>query len=229
MKTLYINGCSHTAGTLTSLDGDLTKAWPNLLKDSYNVVDDSWVGCSNDRIFRTTIERCVYDTPDIAIIQFTYPNRFESPSDSGIMQHLPEQGRDEFYSLYWNKETHERSIMLMMLPKIVALQHFFESLDIEYGFIIWPNMSELEFNPLWRSIDKDKVINSGCMDTLLHSWEFNLTNKPHLEYPEVLDRHYDYKAHKFIADGVRDYIINKEHLVSKDTNTIPPQVNLIYV
>tara|TARA_B100001287_G_C22626482_1_gene502776 strand:+ start:73 stop:729 length:657 start_codon:yes stop_codon:yes gene_type:complete len=48
---LYVNGCSFSYGN--NLDNK--SAWPDFMKD-YDVINESWIGSSNKRILRRTIE-----------------------------------------------------------------------------------------------------------------------------------------------------------------------------
>lgn len=105
---IYFNGCSHTIGTPLSLPNH-RDAFPYILGDMYNaeVVCEALMGGSNERIVRSTIEATTRSDFDLAIIQWTHLDRFESvgmPShrihssrnrrgetdEFGFIQHRPE-------------------------------------------------------------------------------------------------------------------------------------------
>lgn len=96
MKKLYVNGCSHTEGTKLSLD-DMKQAWPYKLKEMLNVdmYNESCTGVSNDRIFRSTIATLstIDWKPDLVIIQWTHPDRFEVPHDKMLGKEYEKWGR----------------------------------------------------------------------------------------------------------------------------------------
>ena len=48
---LYVNGCSFSYGN--TLNNKL--AWPDFIED-FDVINESWIGSSNKRIIRRTIE-----------------------------------------------------------------------------------------------------------------------------------------------------------------------------
>jgi len=78
---IYTVGCSHTEGTQHALNGDFSKAYPNVLASHYDaeLVDDSKSMHSNDYIFRKTMEfvtSCPVP-PDLVVVQWTHHERME--------------------------------------------------------------------------------------------------------------------------------------------------------
>ena len=61
---LYVNGCSFSYGK----DINNKVAWPDFM-EGYDVINQSWIGSSNKRIFRRTVDyienNAVNDTNDI--------------------------------------------------------------------------------------------------------------------------------------------------------------------
>lgn len=86
---IYVNGCSHTAGTWLAL--------PNMY-DSYafglgellglNTVSSASASSSNQRIYRSTIDffSDAKVMPEIAVIQWTGVDRFETPNNLEALQ-----------------------------------------------------------------------------------------------------------------------------------------------
>jgi hypothetical protein len=85
MTTLFVNGCSFTAGNgeVHTPDGKLAPAldyvWANQLPEFDSVTNLAICGGSNDRILRTTIEyfNSHNATDHVVVIQWTSPLRFE--------------------------------------------------------------------------------------------------------------------------------------------------------
>ena len=239
---LFVNGCSHTKGTEVALDGDLTQAWPYKLQEMLQYQElnnNSWVGSSNDRIVRTTIEGIVTSAipPDLAVIQFTDPYRFETPEDKtdGYKQFLPntyqaEEYRDVFvagpidksfckkhYNISNNLQ--RRLVQDKMLTQILGLQNLFENYDIPFVFIIWWKLIDgLESTSLFRSIHKSNILNYDNisntlipMDTILHSHGHELCNQ--IRPDGTRDKHYMSIAQQFLAESIFKFATYGEHLL----------------
>lgn len=167
MTVFYVNGCSHTEGTMEALKGDMSKSWPNQFKAKYDVTvkNRSWAGCSNDRIARTTLEGLsdVAIPPDYAVLQWTYSNRFEAPAkdgeDADFEQILPhthwasrykvwqEDPRNEysrkiryFCHTHYNHKIPDRKKVMdrVLLNHMLSTQYTFEAYGVDYAYIVWP-------------------------------------------------------------------------------------------
>jgi hypothetical protein len=99
MKKLMTNGCSMTKGVYDNFNEH--DAWPWQLASLIDMDLDQLAesGSSNARIFRTTMEYLLENTPDYAIIAWTEPYRFELPYYTGdtirIMPHIAVPDLDE--------------------------------------------------------------------------------------------------------------------------------------
>ena len=95
MKTLYVNGCSHTAGS------ECNTNYANIIgqKLNYKVINKATPGGGNHKIYRETMEYLCNDNHpvDFVIIGWTTHERFEFSFD----------GENTDYTLYkesYNKE-----------------------------------------------------------------------------------------------------------------------------
>jgi len=86
---IYVNGCSHTAGTELSLPNKYN-AYPFVLGEllGLNTVSSASMSSSNERIYRSTIDffSDAEKLPDLAIIQWTGVDRFETPNNLEALQ-----------------------------------------------------------------------------------------------------------------------------------------------
>lgn len=222
---IYVNGCSHTAGTDVSLNYRPQDAWPFRLQEKLGceLVNDSFPGSSNDRIFRTTVTSIASDPipPDLAIIQFTQANRFELPAvqKPTFQQILPETywTLDEkflkggfpinvsnvckqVFSTSWSNElVHDK-----MFAYVKALQEILVAHCIEYYFVFWwPVDNYIWDKPIARTVDKTRIVTYNGKDVvpfpkLLKKNNFSLSN---IERPDgSRDKHYQADAHQWMAD-----------------------------
>lgn len=86
MTCLYVNGCSFTYGHVTEENQATIKqqrptwTWSDHLSQHYDhMVNEAWLGGSNHRIFRRTLEFFEHCDPRdwTAVIQWTNPDRYE--------------------------------------------------------------------------------------------------------------------------------------------------------
>lgn len=241
---LFVNGCSHTEGTELALDGDLTQAWPYKLQQLLQhdeLHNSSCAGGSNDRVTRTTVEDVMLSAipPDLAVVQFTDPYRFETPDETldEYKQFLPhtfqakeydhafKHGRiDKAFCIKhynWSSFMQRRLLQDKMLTQIMSLQNLFENQDIPYVFIIWWELIDgMESTPLFRSINKSNILNYDIvsnklipMDTILHSRGYKLCNK--IRPDGTLDKHYTLDGHQFIAESILSFITHSNHLLCR--------------
>jgi hypothetical protein len=166
-KLLYVNGCSHTAGTEIAMKYRLDLTWPNLLAKhlDYNLIDESECGKSNDNIFRTTIEYVLSSSipPDKVVIQFTDVERFEinkkgmnpRSKDPGIEKYLP--FIEDYFELNVNKREISTEYSHKLINQIYSLENIFKEHAIEdYTFLIWRKIDENYIT--YKFINKSKII-----------------------------------------------------------------------
>ena len=78
---IYWNGCSFVRGM--ELENRPDDSFAHKVSDKFNqeYTDNSKVGGSNDRIWRTTLDDCLREKPDLAIIVWSNMNRWEFLDD----------------------------------------------------------------------------------------------------------------------------------------------------
>lgn len=105
---LYVNGCSHTTGTKLSVKY-VENRYSNRLAKMLNadLIIQAAPGASNDKIFRESAIGILRNQPDIVVIQWSDPTRFETPKGSSVpidkngwSQHRP-------MSAQWPSRAHE--------------------------------------------------------------------------------------------------------------------------
>jgi len=86
---IYVNGCSHTAGTVLALP-NVYDSYAFVLGDllGLNTISSASASSSNQRIYRSTIDffSDAKVMPEIAIIQWTGIDRFETPNNLEAIQ-----------------------------------------------------------------------------------------------------------------------------------------------
>lgn len=204
MKVL-VNGCSHTAGTFEALDDDFSKTWPSVLRTlGFDVTDMSWKGCSNDRILRTSTEQILTNQYAMAVIQWTFPKRFETPEGHIYKQQLAND----------TKISTSEQVLLdrKFVQQLYFMQLVLEANNVDYLFIVWRPIHRAAMRSVvFDQINTSKILNyiDGQvigMDNILHDNGFVLSKRPIIGHEHVLDMHYMADAHKFIADTVCNLI-----------------------
>lgn len=254
---LFVNGCSHTEGTKLALDNNLKQAWPfklqKLLGPHWDISNYSLAGGSNERIVRTTIENVSLAAipPDLAVIQFTNPFRFEVPSadDNSFLQVLPHVYIDpeyadvskeffpcgDFIKTFYNHKDYKARVLVheKFITQLLTLQNFFQNYDIPYIFIIWWDLEPIvQEMPLTKVVDKSCILNYNPstnkidpMDNILHSYGYKLANK--IRSDGTRDKHYMVDGHDFISDNLYNFYIRKKHLVSAD-KVVEDEIEHVY-
>ena len=194
---LYVNGCSHTHGTKIALKNKLEDAYPYLLANYYKaeLINDSGLGASNDRIMRTTIE-AVLSSPipfDKVVIQFTHMERFEGIIDDDPYN-LPIFKNDKKHYDISNKKI-EKLLSHKLLNEMYMLECLFvEHAITDYRFIVWRSVDSEYIT--YKHLNKSKIIFNAR--TLLNK-EFEVCKHPH-------DKHYEADAHQKMAEWIiQDY------------------------
>lgn len=242
---LFVNGCSHTDGTDWSCPKHLT--WPSISR--HNTIDWSRAGCSNDRIVRTTIEQICnpkYYDVDYVFIQFTDPTRFELPMDidngscKGLYQEYKQiipkahssgrlQNKDTAFCINHYSEPEQRALCdVKLLIHMISLQSFFQSLDINYGFMMWWPPQDKDFwrdakiKRLWKTIDHTKIINADdsriwSMDKMLEDRGYKRSEV--IRDDGTLDRHFQEDAHVWLRHKIERFISTGQKVSHINTNT----------
>lgn len=221
---LFVNGCSHTAGTIEALDGDFTQTWPNVLNTlGFSVKDASFKGCSNDRIMRSSTSEILDNKYDFAAIQWTFTERFETPApkQGAFKQHLPHAALNKydgnphlkFFEEYYYRSTKTQKLLdLRFVHQLYSMQLILEANNIDYCFIIWcPIHREILRDRVFKQINTNKILNYKDgqvigMDNILHDNGFKLSKKPIIGHEHLPDMHYMADAHRFIASQVYKHI-----------------------
>ena len=158
-KVLLANGCSHVAGS----ESTISFVEPLAEKMNMSPVNIAFPGGSNDRIHRTTVEFCLKNSVDFVIIGWTTHERFEFPwNDDWQYYGLGRQASDtslqklfNYMSLHcsnWNPIGISRT-----LNSVYSLQCFLELKQIPYLFFnSWNSVPTDYQDTVWQNIHKDK-------------------------------------------------------------------------
>lgn len=222
---LFVNGCSHTAGTREALDADFSNTWPGVLKKlGLEVTDKSLKGCSNERILRSSVAHILEDNYDFVAIQWTFSERFETPSPehAGFYQHLPwaingygpDHPHAKFYEEFYPRQaSHVRENRdQQLIHQMYLMQTVLQAKNINYCFMVWfPIYKACLRHNTWKYIDKDHILNYKDgqiigMDNILHDAGYKLSKRPIIGHEEWLDHHYMADGHLHIAKMVMEYI-----------------------
>lgn len=196
---LFVNGCSHTAGSEIDYymqDECREKAWPKKLADmnGWDVTNIAHPGASNDRIRRTTIEWFIkntqiqkeYDVKDITvIIMWSGFERFEewnsrlrvflsSQSDKFLEKTVPEF---KDYAKLKTIINTWASNQYKSLQEVYLTAIFLENFGIKYHFV----------NGVHSFDTREKFLQSGMIqeyDTLYRGYGENRISK-HLAFHNV--------------------------------------------
>ena len=241
---VYTNGCSHTQGTKDAFEDDYTTTWPNRLAAHYqaSLVNQSKRGCSNDRIFRKTLEYITSceQIPDLIAIQWTHPERIElNVGDSIVRNHaclnpssFVSKHKDKSFQLKdfvaglsdrlddsWKKISSEQivhsstSITHKLLNYMHVLEVMFNHYRVpRYKFIVWTGVDTTY--KTYDAIDKTKIIFNA---------HYLLTEKGYERNP--IDNHYGPDAHNEIFRWVVDEKFYHTNLPAPDDPEIYDYTN----
>lgn len=237
MKKIYVNGCSETKGTDDSLD-HRELAWPYRLQQLLNVdviVNSSKEGASNERIVRSTMFDwyAQRNKPDLCIIQWSYPERFETPkgknerpwTDNGYWRtHYPFHASyndpnrnpsdwDPFYRNFYRID--DDIVRHLMAEKLymhmLLLQNFFENNNQKYVFLNYQHANDNTFiqeeKMFRKNIKWDNFLhteNICCMFHALRHAGYRGVNKKRTD--GTIDTHFGSDAHQYIAEKLSLYI-----------------------
>ena len=207
---IWCFGDSFTYGD--ELDNREKDAWPAVLSTltDCHVVNYGQSGASNGWITRKAIEKCLELKPDLAIVCWSSPNRYDF-----FPQNIDETARCVCVNPNWAErfsfvkdlytQWHQDSgKMVEWLATMILLQNFFQNQNIDY---IFASVFELP--------------GQNCLDDFeVKKWLDMLDTSRYLGYPDknFLDwtrntalgkgGHFLEEGHKRIAERMYDYIRN---------------------
>lgn len=126
---IYFNGCSHTIGTPLSVPNP-KDAFPYVLGEMYGakVVCDALMGGSNDRIVRTTIEATSFQKFDLAIIQWSLMDRFETAGTKVHNIHMSRNRKGESDAWDFLQHRPETSLWPSRAHENIPFLDFYENI-----------------------------------------------------------------------------------------------------
>jgi hypothetical protein len=242
-KVLYTSGCSHTAGTEIAMEGRLDLTWPNILSDrlEYNLIDSSKIGASNDYIFKKTVEdiSSLGIPPDLVVIQFTSPQRFEGPDHTFFNPHsyirrIEDKSHEDYLEAYdffkkyladtdRNFKYYEEN----MIRQMYMLSLFFQEFGVHrYIFLRWTvirNPTILKKYIICKHFNFDNHLFGsnphGVMQHLLHNGYDRYSGE---------DRHFGKEAHNQISHWIFQHLYNIPHTDLKNSQYDDREDKIIY-
>jgi len=237
---LYFNGCSHTVGVCSGMY-DIEQTYPSKLSRKFNAafINSASPRSSNDRILRTTVEDiCSLGySPDVAIIQWSYYDRFETPLmlneyaenvkgwKNNRLRELEWKQYGPWIQLYRGEENeifHEfvdknkTNAINSFLSKVILLDTFLLSHNIRPVHMFFPATKIMKNNPIIQSLlaqcDTDNFFNSPFLGV-----ESCLDEN---EFARGEDNHFLEEAHTFLADSLENFILNNIPLQFNKQNNI---------
>lgn len=214
LQMIYTIGDSFTYGEELS---DRSKSWPHLLASRLNadVVNDGKRAGSNDYMIRKLIDHIVTNKnqpPDLVIIGWSSPGRFEWADDAGTFDIWPGyRGRqfdadgstwrhelskyiDRFHSSKW---LHQRFV-----NQVLMTQSFLKSMGIKYIMLnvlqneYYKRLSFDNYLAYEEKIDRDYFIGYGTEGML--EWADDAPKGP--------DGHFLEKGHQIVARKIYEHI-----------------------
>ena len=227
---IYWNGCSFVRGMELENRPDDSFAHKVSAKFNQDYRDNSKVGGSNDRIWRTTLDDCLREKPDLAIIVWSNMNRWEFLDDmrawrsavwvrflfDKINLAISEKSETHFHPRMKLKQweaiqghsTQTRNMrynLIYSLHYMLSTKYFLESQKIPYIFYL---MSEGQLAPSMKTLDENR-------------WEGanNLWQVPHMkrsdyerELPFILDESFYTMCKKAeVPFGPKDHPLEEGH------------------
>lgn len=207
-KVLYVNGCSHTAGTELSMEGRLDLTWPNLLAEhlEFDLVNDSDLGASNDRIFRTTVEYILSAAipPEKVVVQFSDHERFEI-NQMGMNPRSPNLDKkflpfvNEYFEMDRERANTSPGYTHKLLNQIYSLQLILENMGIDdYTFMVWRKVDESYIT--YRHINRDKIFFNMLLKL---SQKYEVCQTPDPDRGNIPDRHFGQDAHYEVFEWLK--------------------------
>lgn len=208
---LYVNGCSHTTGTMLSLKY-VEERYSNKLAKMLggDLITQAIPGASNDKIFRESAIEILRHQPDIAVIQWTDPTRFETPKGSSVpidkngwSQHRP-------ISAQWSSRAHENH------PYINFYKDCYPSKDRMMQF----NQEEKTWAYM---VTLDSFIKSLGITEVVHLPYFKLFRSGHRGslIPQLSELNFLFKDP--LRDGMETYLFSQGYDICRLSNDNEPK------
>ena len=165
-------------------------------------------GASNQEIARTVWLQCSALRPDLALVQYSYPERYEIVDKDGVMfvgpwsvtaEWMPEEYREAAADHYRHYNHEEGALELM--KSILMVQHFFEAKRINGLAIVAipPKALSRAVSALYRLIDRRKVL---WLPSKMRELERRKEFFSGLEKKAADDLHYGPTVHKKAAEMI---------------------------
>ena len=218
---IYYNGCSNTEGR-GHLENYKEVRWSAQLSKSLNAeeVNEAECGGSNIRLLRSITQSKVIDDCDLAIIQFTFPNRTEYFDEDnnkyqtvicGEHQTLPKPKgqKNNILSRIGKKINYDNKIWELEnseVKNLFWLDYFRKIYHEKYG----KDYESMVYTSL-KAIMKEKCIPTlfiSCYDGTKMDYDFMMSR---FKYPRGDDEHLNAPAQKMIADDLLKVIYSKNY------------------
>ena len=254
---LYCNGCSYTYGTELSL-GNLKLAWPYLVAKKLNatLINGSQQGQSNLIIYKKTVEDILSleKKPDLAIIQWTFFERFVTPVGKKFLMsspntklkfqtHFPfahDRSREEDKDWYRNYYDIKNTLQMEHLTDLsmfymYMLQSFLRAKNIPFIFMDCDNNKRYGSNSLKvknkfysQRLESNRWLHDleTSLNEILFSHNYKLCRN--FDGHGFPDDHFMADAHDFLSEAILDFIHLKEKLRVKRKNLIDRQRDPIH-
>ena len=194
MKTLYVNGCSHTAGSECSTNyGEIVAE-----KLGYSVVNQATPGGGNHKIYRSSMEYLCNENNkvDLVIIGWTTHERFEFSFDGEEQDYTlyKTSYNDELQKFYGYADLHMADWNIGLQNTItyqLGLQTFLQSKKIPYIYLnMFNHIPENCQIPMWQNIDKSKYIQpySSFIEQLMEQYPDKFSDTKHATDPFIHEK-----------------------------------------
>ena len=255
---LYCNGCSYSYGTELSLNGDLTLAWPYLVANKLDakLINGSKGGQSNLMIYKKTVEDILSleRKPDLAIIQWTFIERFDTPVGNSYQFKYPENNlqyqthypfvihktdneNNEWYKNYYDIKSikHMEYLTDISMFYMYMLQSFLSAKKIPFIFMDCDNnrrygsASYKIKNKLYsQKLEKSRWLHGleTSVPEILFSYNYKLCKK--IDKNNFPDDHFMADAHEFVSESLLDFYYLNDKLLVKDKHILNRQRDTIH-
>ena len=229
---IYWNGCSFVKGyELTDKESNFVHKVSNHFGQSF--INDSKVGGSNDRIYRTTIEYCLKNKPDLVVIMWSGINRQEylmrlentwrqmnwsnwycnlktglTDVKRSVLHHHPGVTDNEQVVLAgWAKFKSVKYNLKTTLNYMIGLKYFLQAKNIPY---LYYNFSDGQYKPFFKFLDEEyfEAANITWSPVVTLTREDYLAELPHLTEKIGM---YDFTKKHGYKMGMKDHPLEDAH------------------
>lgn len=173
-RDIFAFGCSVTFGVGLNEDElwcrhfhENYAALHGLTRTEVNLMNFGLGGGSNPEIARTVILQCSAKAPDLALVQFSFPERFEMAHENEVMslgpwcvdqEWLPPHYRDSASDYYLHYTSAHGGLEL--LKSILMVQYFFQAKQIDYmiGMVAGPGTLTSPIKALLKLTDRRRMV-----------------------------------------------------------------------